>query len=112
MTDKLGGSKGREIFERLVEGEKFEKISDDFYEFETMILDNPFILQFATQEEIASYKLIDELPDGDINQALKNMAGILEVTSEDEEIIMSMDRYFLKLLLIERWTSRAEESLG
>lgn len=112
MTDKVDGNKGKEIFGRLVDGEDFDNISKDFYEFEAEVLNSPFILQFASKEEMASYKLIDELPDRDINQALKNMAEILEVKDEDEEIILSMNRYFLKLILIERWTEKAEESIN
>lgn len=112
LTDKVDGNKGKEIFGRLVDGEDFDNISKDFYEFEAEVLNSPFILQFASKEEMASYKLIDELPDRDINQALKNMAEILEVKDEDEEIILSMNRYFLKLILIERWTEKAEESIN
>lgn len=112
MTDEINSNKGKEIFGRLIKGEDFDKLSKDFYELEKEVLSNPFILQFATKEEMASYKLIDELPDKDINQALKNMAEILEVKDEDEEIILSMNRYFLKLILIERWTEKAEESIN
>lgn len=109
--DKVDSNKGKNLFGRLVEGEKFDKISDEFFEFEKEVLSSPFILQFATQEEMATYQMLDELPDRDVTQALKNMANILDVDGEEEEAIMSMNRYFLKLLMIERWTEKAEESL-
>lgn len=112
MVDKVDGDKGKEIFGRLIEGEDFDNISKDFHEFEAEVLNSPFILKFATKEEMASYKLIDELPDKDINQALKNMADILEVEDEEEEIILSMNRYILKLILIERWTEKAEQYIN
>lgn len=109
--EKLESNKGKNLFGRLVEGEKFEEISDEFFEFEKEVLSNAFILQFATQEEMATYQMLEELPDKDVIQALRNMSRILEVDEEEEKVIMKMNRYFLKLLMIERWTERADESL-
>lgn len=76
---------------------------------EDEILSNSSTMSVATQEEIASYITLDEISEDDIHQLLENMARMSNLSSEDEEIVMMMDRDFLKLMLIIEWLKRLDE---
>lgn len=105
-----------EIFNRMKDGETMndKEFKKDFNKLERLTMKDTEIMQHATSEEIQSYLIIDEISDEDFNKMLKNIAEILETTKgkteEDTEIILTMEREFLKVLLIERWTKRAEKS--
>lgn len=105
-----------EILNRMKDGETVEneEFKEDFNKLEELTMKNPEIMQYATTEEMQSYLIIDEIEDEDFNKMLKNIAEILESTQgkteEDTEVILKMEREFLKLMLIERWTNRAENS--
>ena len=107
--------KTKEIFNRMVDGEtiKNEEFKKDFYKLEKLILGNPNIMQHATDEEVQSYLIIDEIDDKDFNQMLINISRNLEETQgkteEDTEVILKMEREFLKVLLMERWSNRASD---
>lgn len=101
---------GDKILNDMIDGSSFEEVEQDFYDLESYVLSNPFILKHATKEEMAGYKLIDELPKKDIKQTLINMVNELEVDKEEEEVIMSMDRNLLKLLMLNRWLLRMKKS--
>lgn len=76
---------------------------------EDEILSNSSTMSVATQEEIVSYITLDEISEDDIHQLLENMARMSNLSSEDEEIVMMMDRDFLKLMLIIEWLKRLDE---
>lgn len=76
---------------------------------EDEILSNSSTMSVATQEEIASYITLDEISEDDIHQLLENMARMSNLSSEDEEIVMMMDRDFLKLMLIIEWLKRLDK---
>ena len=109
-------NKTKEIFDRMVNGETIEneEFKEDFNKLEELIMQDPEIMQHATSEEVQGYLVIDEISDEDFNQMLINIAKNLESTQgkteEDTEIILKMEREFLKVLLMERWTNRAEKS--
>ena len=109
-------NKTKEIFNHMVNGETIdnEEFKEDFNKIEELIMDNPEIMQHATSEEVQGYLVIDEISDEDFNQMLINIAKNLEETQgkteEDTETILKMEREFLKVLLMERWTNRAENS--
>ena len=109
-------NKTKEIFERMVNGETIdnEEFKEDFNKLEELIMQNPEIMKHATSEEVQGYLIIDEISDEDFNQMLINIAKNLEntqgKTDEDTEIILKMEREFLKVLLMERWTNRAEKA--
>ena len=109
-------NKTEEIFDRMTNGETIdnEEFKEDFNKLERLIMDNPEIMQHATSEEVQGYLVIDEISDEDFNQMLINIAKNLEntqgKTEEDTETILKMEREFLKVLLMERWTNRAEKS--
>ena len=108
-------NKTKEIFNRMVNGETIdnEEFKEDFNKLEELIMQSPEIMQHATSEEVQLYLIIDEISDEDFNQMLINIAKNLESTQgkteEDTEIISKMEREFLKVLLMERWTNRAEK---
>lgn len=108
-------NKTEEIFNRMVNGETIEneEFKEDFNKLEELIMQNPEIMQHAASEEVQGYLVIDEISDEDFNQMLINIAKNLESTQgkteEDTEIILKMEREFLKVLLMERWTNRAEK---
>lgn len=109
-------NKTKEIFERMVNGETIdnEEFKEDFSKLEELVMQDPEIMQHATSEEVQGYLVIDEISDEDFNQMLINIAKNLESTQgkteEDTEIILKMEREFLKVLLMERWTNRAEKA--
>lgn len=109
-------NKTEEIFNRMVNGETIdnEEFKEDFNKLEELIMQNPEIMQHATSEEVQGYLVIDEISDEDFNQMLINIAKNLEntqgKTEEDTEVILKMEREFLKVLLMERWTNRAEKA--
>ena len=109
-------NKTKEIFNRMVNGETIdnEEFKEDFSKLEELVMQDPEIMQHATSEEVQGYLVIDEISDEDFNQMLINIAKNLESTQgkteEDTEIILKMEREFLKVLLMERWTNRAEKS--
>lgn len=109
-------NKTKEIFNRMVNGETIdnEEFKEDFNKLEELVMQNSEIMQHATSEEIQGYLIIDEISDEDFNQMLINIAKNLEntqgKTEEDTETILKMEREFLKVLLMERWTNRAEKA--
>ena len=109
-------NKTKEIFERMVNGETIDngEFKEDFSKLEELVMQDPEIMQHATSEEVQGYLVIDEISDEDFNQMLINIAKNLESTQgkteEDTEIILKMEREFLKVLLMERWTNRAEKA--
>ena len=109
-------NKTKEIFNRMVNGETIdnEEFKEDFSKLEELVMQDPEIMQHATSEEVQGYLVIDEISDEDFNQMLINIAKNLESTQgkteEDTEIILKMEREFLKVLLMERWTNRAEKA--
>lgn len=109
-------NKTKEIFNRMVNGETIdnEEFKKDFNKLEELIMQNPEIMQHATSEEVQGYLIIDEISDEDFNQMLINITKNLESTQgktdEDTEIILKMEREFLKVLLMERWTNRAKKA--
>lgn len=109
-------NKTKEIFDRMANGETIDnqEFKEDFNKLEELVTQNPEIMQYATIEEVQGYLVIDEISDEDFNQMLINIAKNLEntqgKTEEDTEIILKMEREFLKVLLMERWTNRAEKS--
>ena len=109
-------NKTKEIFERMVNGETIdnEEFKGDFNKLEELVMQNPEIMQHATSEEVQGYLIIDEISNEDFNQMLINIAKNLESkqgkTEEDTETILKMEREFLKVLLMERWTNRAEKA--
>ena len=108
-------NKTKEIFERMVDGETIDnkEFKKDFNKLEELIMQDPEIMRHATNEEVQGYLIINEISDEDFNQMLINIAKNLESTQgkteEDTEIILKMEREFLKVLLMERWTNRAEK---
>ena len=108
-------NKTKEIFNRMVNGETIDngEFKEDFSKLEELVMQDPEIMQHATSEEVQGYLVIDEISDEDFNQMLINIAKNLESTQgkteEDTEIILKMEREFLKVLLMERWTNRAEK---
>lgn len=107
--------KAEELFHRMTSGETVdnnEEFKKDFKQLEELTMSNPEIMEHATLQEIQSYLIIDEISDEDFNKMLKNIAEILESTQQktkaDTATILKMEREFLKILLIERWTNRAE----
>src|SRR5574344_1264012 len=109
-------NKTKEIFDRMVNGETIDnaEFKEDFNKLEELIMQNPEIMQHATSEEIQGCLVIDEMSDEDFNQMLINIAKNLESThgktEADTEIILKMERDFLNVLLMERWTNRAEKA--
>ena len=109
-------NKTKEIFERMVNGETIDnkEFKKDFNKLEELVMQDPEIMQHATNEEVQGYLIINEISDEDFNQMLINIAKNLEntqgKTEEDTEIILKMEREFLKVLLMERWTNRAEKA--
>lgn len=109
-------NKTKEIFERMVNGETIDngEFKEDFSKLEELVMQDPEIMQHATSEEVQGYLVIDEISDEDFNQMLINIAKNLESTQgkteEDTETILKMEREFLKVLLMERWTNRAEKA--
>lgn len=109
-------NKTKEIFNRMVNGETIdnEEFKEDFSKLEELVMQDPEIMQHATSEEVQGYLVIDEINDEDFNQMLINIAKNLESTQgkteEDTETILKMEREFLKVLLMERWTNRAEKA--
>ena len=109
-------NKTKEIFNRMVNGETIdnEEFKEDFNKLEELVMQDPEIMQHATSEEVQGYLIIDEISNEDFNQMLINIAKNLESTQgkteEDTEIILKMEREFLKVLLMERWTNRAEKA--
>lgn len=93
-----------------MQDDNFNKVKDDFENFEKSVLNSPLILQHATKEELATFDLITRLPKKDIQQMLHNMADILSekdnISNEEYDMILKMNRSFLKLLMIERWLER------
>lgn len=108
-------NKTKEIFDRMANGETIdnEEFKEDFNKLEEFVMQNPEIMQHATNEEVQLYLIVNEISDGDFNQLLINIAKNLEstqgITKEDTEAILKMEREFLKVLLMERWTNRAEK---
>ena len=109
-------NKTKEIFNRMVNGETIdnEEFKEDFSKLEELVMQDPEIMQHATSEEVQGYLVIDEISNEDFNQMLINIAKNLEntqgKTEEDTETILKMEREFLKVLLMERWTNRAEKA--
>ena len=109
-------NKTKEIFNRMVNGETIDnkEFKEDFNKLEELVMQDPEIMQHATNEEVQGYLIINEISDEDFNQMLINIAKNLEntqgKTEEDTEIILKMEREFLKVLLMERWTNRAEKA--
>lgn len=88
---------------------KDEDFSKQVELIEDNVLSDVNIMSLATQDEISSYMTLDEISEDDINQLLKNMAEISNLNAEDREIVMMMDRDFLKLMLITEWLKRLDE---
>lgn len=103
----------KEILERMKNGEtiKNEEFKKDFNKLEEMVMGDADIMQHATDKEVQSYMVINEIPDEDFITMLKNISASISTvgtyTEEELDTILKMEREFLKLLLLERWTVRA-----
>lgn len=98
-----------EDVENLLEDMMNSRNKDVYKQFkliEEEVMNNSSIMSFAKKEEITSYITLGEIDKEDIDKLLDNMAKSLGVSNIERDVVLAMDRYFLKLILIIKWLER------
>lgn len=93
------------LLEDMMDGRN-KDVYKQFKLIEEEVMNNSSIMSFAKKEEITSYITLGEIDKEDIDKLLDNMAKSLGVSNIERDVVMAMDRYFLKLILIIKWLER------
>lgn len=87
-----------------------EQATKTLEEVEEIVFNNPLIMDKAVKEEVMSYHVIERLSEQDFQQLLRNMLTISEkdLTKQQKDDMMKIEKPLLKLIIIERWINRVE----